>query len=153
MVPEKSHLRVRIAAFSRLGTLNGWSVRVIAGHRRVGTVMSFHWSPSAIKVEGTIVGCFINNGTLGCRRGPHVAEAQLTIVQPTYSIIARAGVAQPVAEMLQMGGSGDSPGGNGGNAFLFQMLAETVQVHEGKQPLQGKSPLETPHYATYDNTN
>jgi hypothetical protein len=34
-----------------------------------------------------------------------------------------------VAEMLQTGGSGDSPGGNGGNAFLFQMLAETVQGH------------------------
>jgi hypothetical protein len=32
-----------------------------------------------------------------------------------------------VAEMPQTGGSGDSPGGNGGNALHSQMSAETVQ--------------------------
>jgi Retrotransposon gag protein/Zinc knuckle len=41
--------------------------------------------------------------------------------------MAGAAVAQPVTEMPQTGGSGDSPGGNGVNAPHFQMSAETVQ--------------------------
>jgi Retrotransposon gag protein/Zinc knuckle len=58
---------------------------------------------------------------------PHIAEAQQTIVQPTVVTMAGAAVAQPVAEMPQTGGSGDSPGGNGGNVPHSQMSAETVQ--------------------------
>jgi hypothetical protein len=58
---------------------------------------------------------------------PHIAEAQQTIVQPTEVTMAGAAVAQPVAEMSQTGGSGDSPGGNGGNVHHPQMSAETVQ--------------------------
>jgi hypothetical protein len=46
---------------------------------------------------------------------PHIAEAQHTIVQLTEVTMAGAAVAQPVAEMPRTGGSGDSPGGNGGN--------------------------------------
>jgi hypothetical protein len=46
---------------------------------------------------------------------PHVTEAQRTILQPTEGTMAGAAAAQPVAEMPQTGGSGDSPGGNGGN--------------------------------------
>jgi hypothetical protein len=38
-----------------------------------------------------------------------------------------AAVAQPVAEIPQMGGSGDSPGGNGGNVPHSRISAETVQ--------------------------
>jgi hypothetical protein len=41
--------------------------------------------------------------------------------------MAGAAVAQPVAEMPQTGGSGDSLGGNGGNVPHSQMSAETVQ--------------------------
>jgi hypothetical protein len=37
--------------------------------------------------------------------------------------------AQPVAEMPQKGGSGESPGGNVGIAFHFQMSAATFQGH------------------------
>jgi hypothetical protein len=40
---------------------------------------------------------------------PHNAEAQQTIVQPKEGTMAGAAVAQPVVEMPQMGGSGDSP--------------------------------------------
>jgi hypothetical protein len=58
---------------------------------------------------------------------PHIAEAQQTIVQPTEVTMAGAAVAQPVDEMPQTGGNGDSPGGNGGNAPHSQMSAETVQ--------------------------
>jgi hypothetical protein len=58
---------------------------------------------------------------------PLVAEAQQTIVQLTDGLMAGAAVAQPVAEMPQTGGSGESLGGNGGNAPHSQMSAETVQ--------------------------
>jgi hypothetical protein len=62
---------------------------------------------------------------------PHIAEAQQNIVQPTEFAMAGAAVAQPVAEMPQTGGSGDSPGGNGGNVPHSQISAETVQVRNG----------------------
>jgi hypothetical protein len=39
---------------------------------------------------------------------PHIAEAQQTSVQPTEGTMAVAAVAQPVAEMPQTGGSGNS---------------------------------------------
>jgi hypothetical protein len=55
---------------------------------------------------------------------PHVAEAQQSAVKPTEGIIAGTSVAQPVAEMPQTGGSGDHPGGNGGNFPHFQMSAK-----------------------------
>jgi hypothetical protein len=58
---------------------------------------------------------------------PHVAEAQQTIVQPTEGTMACEAVAQPVAEIPQTGGSGEYPGGNGGNAPHSQISAETVQ--------------------------
>jgi hypothetical protein len=68
---------------------------------------------------------------------PHVAEAQQTIVQPTEVTMAGAAVAQPVAEMPQTGGSGDYPGGNGGNVPHSQMSTETfqgrVEVGNGRQ--------------------
>jgi hypothetical protein len=48
-------------------------------------------------------------------------------VQPTEIARAGAAVAQPVAEMSQTSGSGDSPGGNLGNVPHSQMSAETVQ--------------------------
>jgi hypothetical protein len=41
--------------------------------------------------------------------------------------MAGAAVAQHVAEMPQTGGSGNSPGGNGGNVPHSKMSAETVQ--------------------------
>jgi hypothetical protein len=67
----------------------------------------------------------------------HVAEAQQTIVQPSEVTIAGAAVAQPVVDMPQTGGSGDSPGGSGGNVPHSQMSAETVQgrveVGNGRQ--------------------
>jgi hypothetical protein len=56
----------------------------------------------------------------------HVAEAEQAIVQHTESKMAGAAVDQPVAEMPQTGGSGDSPGGDGGNVPHSQMSAETV---------------------------
>ena len=46
---------------------------------------------------------------------PHDAEAQQPNVHQVAGTIAGAAVAQPVAEMPQTGGSGESPGGNGGN--------------------------------------
>jgi hypothetical protein len=49
---------------------------------------------------------------------PHIAEAQQTIVQPAEGKMAGAAVAQPVAEMPQTGGSGNSPGGNGGDCYI-----------------------------------
>jgi hypothetical protein len=52
---------------------------------------------------------------------PLTMEAQQTIVQPTEAKMAVAAVAQPVAEMPQTGGSGNSPGGNGGNVPHSQM--------------------------------
>jgi hypothetical protein len=58
---------------------------------------------------------------------PHIAEAQQTIVQPAEVTMAGAAVAQPVAEMTRTGGSGESPGGKGGNVPHSQMSAETVQ--------------------------
>jgi hypothetical protein len=58
---------------------------------------------------------------------PHIAEAQQTIVQHTDGTMAGTAVAQPVAEMPQMGGSSSSPGGYGGNVPHSQMSAETVQ--------------------------
>jgi hypothetical protein len=58
---------------------------------------------------------------------PHISEAQQTIVQPTEVARAGAAVSQPVAEMPQTCGSGDSPGGNGGNVPHSQMSAETGQ--------------------------
>jgi hypothetical protein len=58
---------------------------------------------------------------------PHVAESPKTIVQPTEGKISGAAVDQPVAEMPRMGGSGECPGGNGGNVPHYQMSAETVQ--------------------------
>jgi hypothetical protein len=68
---------------------------------------------------------------------PHIAEAQQTIVQPTEGTMAGAAVSQPVAEMPQTGGSGDSTGGNGGNVPHSQMSAEVVQgrieVGSGRQ--------------------
>jgi Retrotransposon gag protein len=68
---------------------------------------------------------------------PHVSEAQQTILQPTEDTMAGAAVAQPVAEMPQTGGSGDSPGGSGGNVPHSRMSAETVQgrveVGNGRQ--------------------
>jgi hypothetical protein len=68
---------------------------------------------------------------------PHTAEAQQTIVQPTEGTMAGAAVSQPVAEMPQTGGSGDSTGGNGGNVPHSQMSAEVVQgrieVGSGRQ--------------------
>jgi hypothetical protein len=58
-------------------------------------------------------------------------------VQPTEGIVAGTAVAQPVAGMRQTGGSGDSPGGSGGNAPHSQMSAEKVQgrveVGNGRQ--------------------
>jgi hypothetical protein len=50
-------------------------------------------------------------------------------VLPTEGIIAGAAVAKPVDEKPQTGGSGDSPGGNGGNVRHSQMSAATVQGH------------------------
>jgi hypothetical protein len=68
---------------------------------------------------------------------PHIAEAQQTIVQPTEVTMAGAAVAQPVAEMPKTDGTGDFPGGNGGNVPHSQMSAETVQgrvkVGNGRQ--------------------
>ena len=58
---------------------------------------------------------------------PHDAEAQQPNVHQVAGTIAGAAVAQPVAEMPQTGGSGESPGGNGGNgseAPHSQMSAE-----------------------------
>jgi hypothetical protein len=58
---------------------------------------------------------------------PHIAEAQQKIVQPTEGTMNGAAVAQPVDEMPQTGGSGDSPVGNGRNVPHSQISAETVQ--------------------------
>jgi hypothetical protein len=52
---------------------------------------------------------------------------QQKIVQPTDGTMAGAAVAQPVAEMPQTGGSGNSPGGNVGNVPHSQISAELFQ--------------------------
>jgi hypothetical protein len=68
----------------------------------------------------------------------HIVEAQQTIVQPTEATMAGAAVAQPVAEMPQTGGSGDSPGGNGGNVPHSQMSAELFQGRCGVIVARGR---------------
>jgi hypothetical protein len=59
---------------------------------------------------------------------PHISEARQNIVQPTEVSMAGAAVAKHVAEIPHTGGSGNSPGGNGGNAPHSQMSAKTVQA-------------------------
>jgi hypothetical protein len=63
----------------------------------------------------------------GSTARPHIAEAQQTIIQPTEGTMTGAAVAQPVAEIPQTGGSGNSPGSNGGNVPHSQMSTETFQ--------------------------